>query len=194
VERREFTPRSALRVWGKSRNGLLALCLLAGGIGVLASYAAMSGYFAHNREQPGNKEVKQPPAVAGLGRIEPGSEIINVHAGFAPDRLESLFVARGDLVKRDQVLGYLGSHAEQIAQRDMYRTQLKEAKLRLKTELELERSRIEAAEIHQRQILEVSPLRIVAQRATIESLVKLSDLRQPDTAILSSPTPQPKEA
>jgi hypothetical protein len=23
VERREFTPRSALRVWGKSRNGLL---------------------------------------------------------------------------------------------------------------------------------------------------------------------------
>jgi len=39
VERREFTPRSALRVWGKSRNGLLALFLLAGGIGVLASYA-----------------------------------------------------------------------------------------------------------------------------------------------------------
>jgi len=117
----------------------------------------MSGYFAHNREQSGNKEVKQPPAVAALGRIEPGSEIINVHAGFSPDRLESLFVARGDLVKKDQVLGYLGSHAEQIAQRDMYRAQLKEAKLRLKTELELDRSRIEAAEIHQRQILEVSP-------------------------------------
>jgi len=130
----------------------------------------MSGYFAHNREQSGNKEVKQPPAVAALGRIEPGSEIINVHAGFSPDRLESLFVARGDLVKKDQVLGYLGSHAEQIAQRDMYRAQLKEAKLRLKTELELDRSRIEAAEIHQRQILEVSPLRIEAQVATIASL------------------------
>src|SRR6478752_2247347 len=124
VERRE------LRVWGKLRNGLLALCLLAGGFGVLASYAAMSGYFAGNREQPGNKETKQPPAVAALGRIEPGSEIINLHAGFSPDRLESLFVARGDLVKKDQVLGYLGGYAEQIAQRGMYRAQLEEAKLR----------------------------------------------------------------
>jgi hypothetical protein len=53
----------ALRVWGKSRRVLLALCLLAGGFGVLASYAAMSGYFAGSREQPGNKEAKQPPAV-----------------------------------------------------------------------------------------------------------------------------------
>ncbi len=61
VERRAFiTPRIALRVWGKSRSGLLALCLLAGGIGVFASYAGTSGYFAQNREQPGNKEAKQP--------------------------------------------------------------------------------------------------------------------------------------
>ena len=171
MKRREFiTPRIALRVWGKSRNGLLALCLLAGGIGVFASYAGTSGYFAQNREQPGNKEAKQPPAVAALGRIEPSSEIINIGAGLSPDRLESLFVARGDLVKKDQVLGYLGGYAEQIAQQDMYRAQLEEAKLRLKTEIELNRSRIEAAEIHQRQILEVSPLRILAQKATIESL------------------------
>jgi HlyD family secretion protein len=165
-----ITPRIALRVWGKSRNGLLALCLLAGGIGVFASYAGTSGYFAQNREHPGNKEAKQPPAVAALGRIEPSSEIINIGAGLSPDRLESLFVARGDLVKKDQVLGYLGGYAEQIAQQDMYRAQLEEAKLRLKTEIELNRSRIKAAEIHQRQILEVSPLRIVAQKATIESL------------------------
>ncbi len=137
---------------------------------MLASYAAMSGYFAQNREQPGNKEAKQPPAVAALGRIEPSSEIINIGAGLSPDRLESLFVARGDLVKKDQVLGYLGGYAEQIAQQDMYRAQLEEAKLRLKTEIELNRSRIKAAEIHQRQILEVSPLRILAQKATIESL------------------------
>jgi HlyD family secretion protein len=143
---------------------------------VLASYAAMSGYFAGNREQSGHnkqprpKETKRQLAVAALGRIEPRSEIINIGAGSSPDRLESLFVARGDLVKKDQVLGYLGGYAEQIAQRDMYRAQLQEAKLRLKTELELDRSRIESAEIHQRQILEVSPLRIAAQKATIESL------------------------
>jgi HlyD family secretion protein len=146
------------------------------GIGVLASYAAMSGYFAGNREkpgqneQPGLKDTKRQPAVAALGRIEPRSEIINIGAGFSPDRLESLFVARGDLVKKGQVLGYLGGYAEQIAQRGMYRAQLEEAKLRLKTELELNRSRIEAAEIRRKEIFEVSPLRIEAQKATIESL------------------------
>ena len=143
---------------------------------MLASYAAMSGYFAGNREQPGQneqsgpKQTKRQLAVAALGRIEPCSEIINIGAGFSPDRLESLFVARGDVVKKDQVLGYLGDYAEQIAQRNMYRAQLEEAKLRLKTEVELDRSRIESAEINKRQVLEVSPLRIAAQKATIESL------------------------
>jgi len=137
---------------------------------VLASYGVMSGYFTSDRVATGKNETSQPPAVAALGRIEPHSEIINVAAGLSPDRLESLFVARGDIVKQDQVLGYLGGYAEQIARRDMYRSQLEEAQLRLKTEVELNRSRIEAAEIHQRQILEVSPLRIAAQEATIASL------------------------
>jgi HlyD family secretion protein len=156
---------------------------------VLAFYAGMSGYFAGNREQSGPKEqaapreTKRQLAVAALGRIEPRSEIINIGAGFSPDRLGSLFVARGDLVKKDQVLGYLGDYAEQIAQRNMYRAQLEEAKLRLKTEVELDRSRIESAEINQRQVLEVSPLRIAAQKATIESLeAKLAN----DKDILSS--------
>ncbi len=165
-----------MRVWEKSKRVLLTVCLLTVGIGVLASYAAMSGYFAGNREQPGpneqpgHNETKRQLAVAALGRIEPRSEIINIGAGVSPDRLESLFVARGDLVKNGQVLGYLGGYAEQIAQRAMYRAQLEEAKLRLKTELELNRSRVESAEIHRKEILEVSPLRIAAQKATIASL------------------------
>jgi HlyD family secretion protein len=178
-----------LRAWGKSKRLVLAVGLLTA-TGVLASYAAMSGYFAGNREQsgpketqPGPKEPKRPLAVAALGRIEPRSEIINIGAGFTADRLESLFVARGDLVTKGQVLGYLGGYAEQVAQRNMYRAQLEEAKLRFKTELELSRSRIEAALINQTQVLEVTPLRIEAQKATIESLeAKLAN----DRDILSS--------
>jgi len=137
---------------------------------MLASYATMSGYFAGNREQPGIKPARSGLDVAALGRIEPRSEIINVGAGLSPDRLESLFVARGDPVKKDQVLGYLGGYAEQMAQRDMYRAQLEEARLRLKTEVEVSRARVESAENRRRQILEVTPLRIAAQEATIESL------------------------
>ena len=109
--------------------------------------------------------------MSALGRIEPQSEIINLGAGTAsPDRLEQLFVARGDLVKKDQVLGYLGGYAEEVARQAMFKAQLEEAKLRLTTEAELNRSRIESAETHQRQIREVSPLRIAAQEATIASL------------------------
>jgi HlyD family secretion protein len=159
-----------LPAWWKSKRVLLALCLLALACGVLASYAAISVHFTADRDPSSDKGAKRRLAVAALGRIEPRSEIINLGAGLSPDRLESLFVARGDLVKKGQVLGYFGGYAEQIALRDMYRAQLGEANLRLKTEVELNRSRIKSAEIHQRQILEVSPLRIAAQEATVASL------------------------
>ena len=63
-------------------------------------------------------QAEQSEKIAALGRIEPWSEIINLGAGAGPDRLESLFVERGDLVKRGEVIGYVGGYAEQIAQRD----------------------------------------------------------------------------
>jgi HlyD family secretion protein len=160
---------NSLRVWWKSKNFLLAL-LFGVGCGALAFYAAGTGYFAVAREPLAGVQVKQPPSIAALGRIEPGSEIINLGADLSPDRLELLSVARGDVVKKGQVIGYLGAYSEQVAQRDMYLAQLEEARLRLKTEIELNRSRIESAETRQKQILEVSPLRIAAQEATIASL------------------------
>ena len=108
--------------------------------------------------------------VAALGRIEPASEVVKLGAGLSPDRLDSLLVERGDLVRKSQVLGYLGGYAEQIAQRDVFKTQLEETKLRLSTQLDLDRARVEAAQVHQRQVLEVEPQGIAAQEATIASL------------------------
>jgi HlyD family secretion protein len=52
----------------------------------------------------------------------------------------------------------------------MFQAQREEASLRLKTEITLNLARIEAAELHQRQILELSPSRIAAQEATIAGL------------------------
>jgi HlyD family secretion protein len=97
--------RVALPVWCKTKRGILAL-LLALAFGVFASYAQLSEYLAGNRDLPGQREqdpgaerARQQLAVGALGRIEPRSEIINLGAGITPDWLESLFVARGDLVK-----------------------------------------------------------------------------------------------
>jgi HlyD family secretion protein len=159
-----------LQVWSKSSRIIVAVCLLALACGGGASYAAWTAYFAAPGSATDANKPKQPVAVAALGRIEPRSEIINLGAGMAPDRLDSLFVKRGDVVKQGQVLGNLGGYAEQMAQLDMYRAQLDEARKRLSTEVELDRARIESAEVHQRQIVEVSPQRIAAQQATIASL------------------------
>jgi HlyD family secretion protein len=129
---------------------------------------------------------EHPSAVAALGRIEPQSEIINLSASSAsPDRLESLFVERGDRVKKDQVLGYLAEYYEQDAQIEVFQAQLEEAKKKLATEWEADLARIEVAEIHKRQVREVWPLRIAAQEATIKNLVaKLAN----DKDILTSQT------
>ena len=104
-------------------------------------------------------------AVAALGRIEPQSEIINLGAGATPNRLDSLFVERGDLVSQDRLLGYLSGHAEQVAQREMFGAQLDEAKRRLETVTTLNLALIQQAEIRQRQALEVTPLKISAQES-----------------------------
>ena len=102
---------------------------------------------------------EHPSAVAALGRIEPQSEIINLSASSAsPDRLESLFVERGDRVKKDQVLGYLAEYYEQDAQIEVFQAQLEEAKKKLATEWEADLARIEVAEIHKRQVREVWPV------------------------------------
>jgi len=155
--------------WNKFNVLVLALALvaLAGG-GVF--YAALAGYFSASRASLDANIPKRPVAVAALGRIEPRSEIINLGAGVAPDRLDALFVARGDVVKKGQVLGRLGAYNEQAAQLDMFSAQIDEARERLKTETALDQSRIQAAEVHQRMIEEVSPQRIAAQQAAIESI------------------------
>jgi HlyD family secretion protein len=125
-------------------------------------------------------------AVAALGRIEPQSEIINLTVSNAmPDRLDSLFVERGDLVKKDQILGYLGGYYEQVAQMEMFQAQLAEAHNKLATEVETNQARVRVAEIHKRQIWEVWPLRIAAQEATINNIAaKLTN----DKDILTSQT------
>ena len=84
--------------------------------------------------------------------------------------MDSLVVGRGDRVESGQVLGYLSGYAGQIAEREMYRAQLGEATTKLAAQTALDQVHIEAAELKQKQVLEIEPLRIAAQQATVASL------------------------
>ena len=139
------------------------LCVaVAGGVVAVATWPS--------RAQPSPTNVPAPSAVAALGRVEPQSEIINLGAGTSPERLDSLVVGRGDRVESGQVLGYLSGYAGQIAEREMYRAQLGEATTKLAAQTALDQVRIEAAELKRKQVLEIEPLRIAAQQATVASL------------------------
>jgi HlyD family secretion protein len=142
--------------------GALALCALAAGAFVLTSLHVSA---------PLQAEAAAPAApasmnVAALGRIEPQGQVINVASG-TPDRLESLLVQRGDPVKQGQIIGYLQSHATEVAQRNQLAAQLAAAKLKLSTETELGRVKIENAAIKLKTVNDVYPLRIATQEATI---------------------------
>jgi HlyD family secretion protein len=139
-------------------------------IGAAAAYATLFDQWPGSRKTTSSSPATQRNAVAAMGRIEPRGGIINLGAGSPPDRLESLLVDRGDLVKNGDALGYLAGYAEQIAQRDLIKAQLDEARLRRDTELRLNQARIRAADLHRRKVLEVTPHRIAAQEATIAAL------------------------
>jgi HlyD family secretion protein len=104
--------------------------------------------------------------VSALGRIEPRGEVIHVASGIS-DRLETLLVRRGEFVSKGQVLGYLQSHALEVAQRNQLAAQLSAGELKLTTEIAVGRARIESARIRLKTVNEVTPTRIAAQEATI---------------------------
>ncbi len=152
----------------RPRKLLLLLACLLVVIGA-AAYATLFDYWPRSNKSA-SSPATQRNAVAAMGRIEPRSGIINLGAGSPPDRLESLLVERGDLVKKGDVLGYLAGYAEQIAQRDLIKAQIDEARLRRDTELRLNQARVRAADVHKRRVVEVTPHRIAAQEQTIAAL------------------------
>jgi HlyD family secretion protein len=158
-----------MRVSKSQKLVIVSACVLAL-IGAAVAYATLFDHWPGSRKITSSSPATQRNAVAAMGRMEPRSGIINLGAGSPPDRLESLLVDRGDLVKRGDALGYLAGYAEQVAQRDLIKAQVDEARLRHDTEIRLNQARIRAAELHRRRVLEATPYRIAAQEQTIAAL------------------------
>src|SRR4051794_17679058 len=154
----------------KSQKLVIVSAFVLALIGAAVAYATLFDHWPGSRKITSSSPATQRNTVAAMGRIEPRSGIINLGAGSPPDRLESLLVDRGDLVKRGDALGYLAGYAEQVAQRDLVKAQVDEARLRHDTEIRLNQARIRAAELHRRRVLEATPYRIAAQEQTVAAL------------------------
>jgi len=151
------------------RRALTALSIAAVIVSVAgAVYQFQRGTSAEPVAHPDPATRHENAAVGALGRIEPASEIVNVGTGIV-DRLESLTAHRGEPVKKGDILGYLQSFAERLAERDQIAAELDEAKARLATETEVDLARIEDARVKLKTVIKVMPLRIEAQVKTIES-------------------------
>jgi HlyD family secretion protein len=92
-------------------------------------------------------------AVAALGRLEPGDGVVDVGAA-TQETVQRLEVGEGEQAETGQVLAYLESHAEHLAERNVQRALVIEAELRL------------------REATDSGPLEVEAQEANVSRLEK----------------------
>lgn len=108
-------------------------------------------------------------AVAALGRLEPRGEVIRI-SGPTGERIGSLEVRRGTWVETGEILAYLESHAERLAERDLAASQLAEAESRLIAQIELSQAEISEAATRMQQIERPATFEIEGQQASVRQL------------------------
>ena len=128
---------------------------------VLLAAVGLLGCRADAERPVASPTVADRTAVTALGRLEPGLGVIDVAAP-PGDRVRSLEVAEGDLVRRGDVLAVLESAAER------------------RTEVEVRRARSAEARYRWLREREVGPLAIAAREATVRRLAADLDLATSD--------------
>ncbi|MGB7413822.1 MAG: efflux RND transporter periplasmic adaptor subunit [Thermosynechococcaceae cyanobacterium] len=117
--------------------------------------------------------------ITALGRVEPEGEITKVGAP-AGERILKLLVQEGQQVKQGQAIAYLESYPEQLAARNLVKSQLREAKALFVSEQQLGETQVAEAQTQQAQVSEPKTEQLRAQAATIERLKAELALAQKD--------------
>lgn len=119
--------------------------------------------------------------VAALGRLEPRGEVIRV-GGPNTELLKRLTVKQGDTVQAGDILGYLDSYEERLAERNFAASQLAEAKQQLKTATQLGEAQIQEAQTRIQQVQDPGKAEVEAQRASVRQLAAELTLANQDLA------------
>ncbi|MDS3861638.1 ABC exporter membrane fusion protein [Thermosynechococcaceae cyanobacterium BACA0444] len=120
---------------------------------------------------PAISQTKPRPSekISALGRLEPEGESI-VLSGTPGERIGKLLVKEGDFVQPGQVLLYLDSYPERLAERNLAADQLAEAQKRLQAETQLGEAQIAEARSRLDQVTQPKLAQMRAQKATIQRI------------------------
>ncbi|WP_088893755.1 HlyD family efflux transporter periplasmic adaptor subunit [Leptolyngbya ohadii] len=146
-------------------GGVLALGLVGFGVSRLIANQQQARQAAIEAQAPAPERVE----VVALGRLEPQGEVVRV-GGPTGERLARLLVQQGDQVKAGTVLAYLESYEEQLAQRDLAASQLREAEQRLQAQTSVGNAQIQEAQTRIQQVDRPTNFQIQAQEASIRDL------------------------
>lgn len=146
---------------------------------------AVAVYFLRSRSPaPTTTPPVSTPAIAvvtALGRLEPQGEVINL-GGPIGERIARLLVREGQQVKLGEVLAYLESYEEQLAEKNVAASELKEAQSRLAAETTYGSAQVQEAQSRIEQIATPQSLEVEAQKATVDQLAAELAAEQRDLA------------
>ncbi len=117
--------------------------------------------------------------IAALGRVEPDGAVIKVGAPTG-ERILRMLVRDGQEVKQGQAIAYLESYPERLAERDLAKSQLQEARALLASEQQLGQVQVLEAQTRQAQVSQPKAEQLRAQAATVERLKAELILAQKD--------------
>lgn len=159
---------------------LFIACFIGGGAAVHYWGATLELDFSAQKKQETSKKPLQKQSrsyVCALGRLEPKGEVLEV-GSTGGNRLESLLVKEGDNVKKGQILGYLDTYKEYLAEKNYVKALLTEAKEKLQTNTLYWKSFIKKVQINITKIEKTMPFAIQAMQEELKSYrVKLAHVQ-----------------
>lgn len=128
-----------------------------------------------------NTQKKKNPItrVTALGRLEPKGEVITI-GGNVGERIGKLLVKEGQQIKSGDVIAYLDSYQERLAEKNAAASQLEDARTRLQAETMFGKAQIQEAESRITQIKIPQLSEIAAQKATIAGIAADLKAKQRD--------------
>jgi HlyD family secretion protein len=143
--------------------------LLGGALLIVLSACRASSTPQAQAETPARRSV------TALGRLEPRGRVIDISVA-GDERLSTILVKEGQLVKAGEILAYLESYESRVASRDRAVTTIQDTERQLAADVELGQARIHQGELNRTRLKDVSVREIQAQEAKVREIHAELDL------------------